>query len=96
MNGRELAFRNGVAVEQVRGKAGCQDDHHRAGDDLIHLEAGGEGGVEQSHDPSHSQGNDDAKEKAEQQRPIVGGDFGHERRKGPGQHHAFDADIDDA
>ncbi len=96
MYGRELALRNRVAVEQIRRKAGSQNDHDRAGDNLVHLETGRQGYMQQAHEPAHRQGDQDAKEKAEQQWPVVGRDLGHKTGKGAGQHHAFDADVDDA
>ncbi len=35
-------------------------------------------------------------ERLASERPAVGCDFGHKGGKGAGQHHALDADVDDA
>ena len=96
VHGREFALRNRVAVEQIGREAGRQDDDNGAGDDLIHLEAGGQGGMDQSHQGACGQRRGDAKEQTEHQGPTVGRDLGHETHESARQHHSFDADIDNA
>ena len=85
-----------ASVKQIGRRARRQDDDDGAGDDLVHAIADRQGGVQQAHQRADRQRDRHAEEQARQQRPVIGRHFGHERGESARQHHAFDADVDDA
>ena len=75
---------------EVAGNTDRHDVDHRTADDLIHLVANREHAKEHRHE----QTDEDTSGDAQEQVLCVKGN--HETEERRGQHHAFNADVDDA